>query len=129
MRSQSSRVSQLIHELSLSSSAWLIESHWSSCRLPGKTNNRHLAMSMKNNLKKIRYWAVLVAGFAGLVVSGLLYSPLLFGNAYMLLRGIDPRSMANMKFPAWEMLGELAHVFLIAFVVAYFFAALCCALW
>jgi hypothetical protein len=81
-------------------------------------------MSMKNNLKKIRYWAVLVAGFAGLVVSGLLYSPLLFGNAYMHLRGIDPRSMANMKFPVWEMLGEFAHDFVIAFVVAYFVAAL-----
>jgi hypothetical protein len=25
--------------LFLSRSAWLIESHWSSCRLPGKTNN------------------------------------------------------------------------------------------
>ncbi|MGC2223749.1 MAG: DUF3489 domain-containing protein, partial [Methylocella sp.] len=34
--SQSSGESHVIHELFLSRSAWLIESHWSSCRLPGK---------------------------------------------------------------------------------------------
>ena len=37
--SQSSRESHIMNELFLSRSAWLIESHWSSCRLPGKTNN------------------------------------------------------------------------------------------
>jgi hypothetical protein len=39
MRSQSSGVIHVMNELLLSSSAWLIESHWSSCRLPGKTNS------------------------------------------------------------------------------------------
>ena len=28
-----------MNELFLSRSAWLIESHWSSCRLPGKTKS------------------------------------------------------------------------------------------
>jgi len=39
MRSQSSGVSQVMNEMFLSRSAWLIESHWSSCRLPGKTKS------------------------------------------------------------------------------------------
>ena len=37
--SQSSGESHVMNELFLSRSAWLIESHWSSCRLPGKTNS------------------------------------------------------------------------------------------
>ena len=37
--SQSSGESHAMKELFLSRSAWLIESHWSSCRLPGKTNS------------------------------------------------------------------------------------------
>ena len=39
MRSQSSGESHVIHELVLSKSAWLIESHWPSCRLPEKTKS------------------------------------------------------------------------------------------
>jgi hypothetical protein len=31
--------SHIMNELFWSRSAWLIESHWSSCRLPGKTNS------------------------------------------------------------------------------------------
>src|ERR1700730_1971018 len=39
-RSQSSGVSQVMNEMFLSRSAWLIELHWSSCRLPGRRRVR-----------------------------------------------------------------------------------------
>jgi hypothetical protein len=53
-------------------------------------------------------------------VGAVWYSPLLFGKAYMELRGMNPAAMAGMKIPAGEMLGEFVHNLVIAFVLAHF---------
>jgi hypothetical protein len=55
-----------------------------------------------------------------LVVGAAWYSPLLFGRAYMEVRGIDPGAMADMRPPVGELLGEFAKNLVIAFVLAHF---------
>jgi hypothetical protein len=68
----------------------------------------------------INYWAVAVAAVAAFVVGAVWYTPLLFGQAYMRLRGIELGAVADMGLPVGEMLGELARNLVIAFVLAYF---------
>jgi hypothetical protein len=57
------------------------------------------------------------------------YSPLLFGKAYMMLRGLNPAAMANMRPPAGEMLGEFVRYLVVAYVLARFVALLGVADW
>ena len=64
--------------------------------------------------------AVLVAGVAAFVVGAMWYSPLLFGKAYMEVRGLDPRVMAEVRPPVAELVGEFARNLVIAFVLAHF---------
>jgi hypothetical protein len=68
----------------------------------------------------INYLAVIVAAVAAFGLSAMWYSPLLFGKAYMKLRGLDPGAMADMKLPVGEMIGEFARSLVVAFVLASF---------
>lgn len=74
-------------------------------------------------MSKINLFAVLVSAIVAFVIGGLWYSPLLFGNAYMRLRGLDPNSTA-MTMPVGEIVGELARWLVIAFILARFMALL-----
>ena len=80
-------------------------------------------------MPRIKYLAVVVAAVAAMVVGAAWYSPLLFGNVYLELRGIDPNSMANMRPPAWELIGEFIRCLVIAFVLAYFVVRLAVGDW
>ena len=76
---------------------------------------RRFAFMLKTN-----YLAVVVAAVAAFVVGAVWYSPLLFGKAYMEVRGMNPGAMADMRPPAGELLGEFAKNLVIAFVLAHF---------
>jgi len=69
---------------------------------------------------QINYWAVVVATVAAFVAGAVWYSPLLFGKAYMTLRGLDPGALADMKPQARELLGEFVRCLFFAFVLAHF---------
>lgn len=69
---------------------------------------------------KVNYWAVLVAAVATLVTSALWY---VVGNAWLTLRGIDPNT-AEMTPQAWQMVGQFARNFVVAFVLAYLLSRL-----
>src|SRR6266545_2820784 len=63
--------------------------------------------------------AVLVAAVAAFVLGWLWYSPLLFYNPWMRLRGMDPvAAMAGAKMPGGKLLIELARCFVLAYVIA-----------
>lgn len=64
--------------------------------------------------------AIVVAAVAAFVLAAVWYSPLLFGKAYLELRGMNPDAMADMRPPAWELLGEFVRNLVIAFVLAHF---------
>ena len=65
---------------------------------------------------KVNYWAVLVAAVTALVTSALWY--VVFGNAWLTLRGIDP-STAEMTPQAWQMVGQVTRNLVVAFVLAH----------
>lgn len=60
---------------------------------------------------KVSYWAVLVAAVTTLVTSVLWY--VVFGNAWLRLRGIDP-STTQMTPQAWQMVGQVARNLVVA---------------
>jgi hypothetical protein len=64
---------------------------------------------------KINYLAVVVAAVSAFLVGAVWYSPLLFGKAYTELRGVNPGAV---KAPAVVMIGELARLLVIGFVLA-----------
>lgn len=66
--------------------------------------------------------AILVAAAVAFVIGGLWYSPLLFGNSYATLRGLDPAALAATRPPVGEMIGEFARVLVVAFVLRYLLA-------
>ena len=70
-------------------------------------------------MQGINYWAVVVAAVVAFVVGAVWYTPLLFGNEYMKLRGMNPDAMADMRPPAGELLGEFVRYLVIAFVLAF----------
>ena len=71
-------------------------------------------------MDKINFWAVVVAAVVAFVLGALWYSPLLFGKVYMQARGMNPAVMADMKPPAWELIGEFAKNLVVASVLGYF---------
>lgn len=73
---------------------------------------------------KIHYVAVLVAAVAAFIVGGIWYSPLLFGRAYLTLRGLDPNAASGAAMPAAEIAGEFARCLVLASVLAAFVAML-----
>jgi hypothetical protein len=67
-----------------------------------------------NDGKRINYLGVGVAAAAAFVASGLWYSPLLFGNLYMSVRGAEPGVMSPT-----EILIELGRTLVVAYVFAH----------
>ena len=67
----------------------------------------------------VSYLPVLVAAVVVFVLGWLWYSPLLFYNPWMRLRGLDPvAAMAGAKMPAGKLVVEFARCLLLAYVIA-----------
>ena len=71
-------------------------------------------------MSRVNHFAIVVAAVAAFVLGSAWYSPLLFGKAYMEVRGMNPGAMANVRPPAGELLGEFAKNLVITFVLAHF---------
>jgi len=78
---------------------------------------------------RMNYWAIAVSAVVAFVVGALWYSPLLFGKAYLQVRGLSPDAMADMRPPAWELIGELVKNLVVAFVLSHFVVRLDVADW
>ena len=65
---------------------------------------------------RINLVAVFGAAVLAFVIGGLWYSPLLFGRAYLTLRGLDPT--ANVAMPVGEVVGDFGRWLLITVVLA-----------
>lgn len=74
-------------------------------------------------MSTISLFAIFAATVAGFVLGGLWYSPLLFGNIYASLRGLDPGA-TEQRLPVGEMIAEVIRVFIVATALAYFMAQL-----
>lgn len=72
---------------------------------------------------RIPYLNIVVAALTAFVVGALWYSPLLFGNTYAALRGLDPAT-AGVTPPLWELAGEFGRCLAIGAVLAYLLARL-----
>jgi Protein of unknown function (DUF1761) len=78
----------------------------------------------------VNYLAVLVAAVAVFLLGWLWYSPLLFYNPWMRLRGLDPAAaMAGAKMPGGKLLIELGRCVVLAYVVTRFAAVLGVTTW
>jgi Protein of unknown function (DUF1761) len=75
---------------------------------------------------RVNYWAVLVAAVAVLVTSALWY--VVFGSAWLRLRGIDPDA-AELTPPVWQMAGQFARNLVVATVLAHLLRWLEVATW
>ena len=75
-------------------------------------------------MTKINGLAVMVSAVAAFVMGGLWYSPLLFGKAYVTLRGLDSNGLAETTLSAGEVLGEFVRWLVLAFILARFMAVL-----
>lgn len=64
---------------------------------------------------KVNYWAVAVAAATTLVTSAAWY--IVFANAWLKLRGLDP-STASARPQVWEIVGQLGRNLIVAFVLA-----------
>ena len=67
---------------------------------------------------RINLVAVLGAAVLAFVIGGLWYSPLLFGRAYLTLRGLDAAAARDAAMPVGEMVGEFGRWLLITVVLA-----------
>jgi len=65
----------------------------------------------------INYWAVLVAAVVAFVMGGLWYSPLLFGKAWVRLRGMDSAEAGGGQMRPAEILAELVRGLIVAVVL------------
>ena len=73
----------------------------------------------------VNYLAVLVAAVAVFALGWVWYSPLLFFNPWMRLRGVDPAAaMVGAKMPGGKLLIEFARCLILAYVIARFVALL-----
>jgi len=66
------------------------------------------------------FLAIITAAVAAFIISGLWYSPLLFGRQWLALRGINAEAFADKKMPAGTMITEFARTLIIAFVLTHF---------
>lgn len=73
----------------------------------------------------INYFSVVIAAVVSFVIGWAWFSPLLFVNHWMRLRGKDPQAAmaAGMKMPMGPMAGEFVAQLIIAYVLAVFIAA------
>lgn len=67
---------------------------------------------------RINLVAVFGAAVLAFVIGGLWYSPLLFGKAYLTLRGIDATAASEAAMPVGELAGEFGRWLLITVVLA-----------
>jgi Protein of unknown function (DUF1761) len=68
----------------------------------------------------INYWAVTVASVVAFVMGGLWYSPLLFGKAWVKLRGMKTAQAAGTQMRPPEILAEFIRGLVVAVVLAGF---------
>lgn len=70
----------------------------------------------------INYWAVLVSGVAMMVLGGLWYSPLLFGNIWIKLSGFSQKDMekAKQKGMAASYFFNFVATLVMAYILAHF---------
>jgi hypothetical protein len=68
----------------------------------------------------INYWAVVVAAAFAFVMGGLWYSPLLFGKAWLKLRGMNATAAAVTKMRLGEIVAEFVRGLIVAVVLAGF---------
>ena len=68
----------------------------------------------------LNYLAVLVAAVTAFIVGGVWYSPLIFGKAYLGLRGLDPVVASQSSMSAGEVVAEFFRWLVISFVLARF---------
>jgi len=66
-------------------------------------------------MRKINYWAVVVATFSAFLFSSLYYSPMLLGNVW---RAVDPASATATAPSIGKVVGEIVRTFIITFVLA-----------
>ena len=69
---------------------------------------------------KVNYLVVIAAAVAAMVEGAVWYSPLLFGDAWMTLRGVHPGTTANMVPPLGEIIAEFIRSLVVAYVLARF---------
>jgi hypothetical protein len=69
---------------------------------------------------RINYWAVVAAVLAGVVVSSLWYSPLLFGRQWLELRAVIPAAAPEPSLPAWKVVVEVVRELVVGYVLARF---------
>jgi len=67
---------------------------------------------------KPNYWAVVAAVLAGLVVSAIWYSPLLFGKLWTELRDVAPAAADQAGMPAWKWPVEAVRELVVGYVLA-----------
>jgi hypothetical protein len=67
---------------------------------------------------KVNYWAIVVAAAIAFVASSVWY--IVFGAAWLELRGIDPSTLANTKPQVGEVLGQFVRNLIVAYVLARF---------
>jgi hypothetical protein len=73
-------------------------------------------------MRRINYWAVVVAILAAFAMSSLWYSPILFGAAYDRLRGVYPGATATLTVSAGQIIGELIRSSVVVLALAGFVA-------
>jgi hypothetical protein len=74
---------------------------------------------MKSNDLKLNWLPVLAAVIAAAVISGVWYSPLVFGKEWMALRSVNGW-VPNAKIAPWKPLVEMVREFVVAYVLLYF---------
>ncbi len=75
-------------------------------------------------MPRVRLSAVGVVAVVCFVVGALWYSPLLFGNAYLALRGIESNSASAATPLPGELIAEILRCFVVAYTFAFFIVRL-----
>lgn len=68
---------------------------------------------------EMNYLAIIVAAVVAFIAGAVWYSPLLFGNTYLRLRGLGAEAMAEMTMPIGTIVVELVRTLVVSFVFAY----------
>ena len=71
-------------------------------------------------MTRVRLLAVGVVGVICFLLGALWYSPLLFGNVYSALRGMESGATSTATPPPGELIAEIARCFVTAYTFAFF---------
>jgi hypothetical protein len=71
---------------------------------------------MNKSVSRMNYIAIVAMALTAFLISSAWYSPLLFGKAWMQLRGVNPNT-AEMSVPVGNILGELVRSNVVALVI------------